>query len=268
MTNSCVIHASPRLGFGLVGPRALSLSSAWEGSRGAGGGAEKVEGGGRLIRHGARAQSPPLDIMCLPAARTRTHHLPRVYVRVRALLCRPPKCIRSIIGFSLSYDTRSPDLPSRLPVQERAEICSGSRSAHARRGNGDDGPPSARNADREKIDGRHSTRVVRQFRSFRPRALEARGARKRARRHGALLTISRDCRSHPRSPPLVCHPTNSLSAARARGAKCVCDARARSHARLLHLSWDYYYLNGQGRVAAISLLPFLHFCLNIRLSFV
>lgn len=45
---------------------------------------------------------------------------------------------------------------------------------------------------------------------------EARGARKRARRHGALLTISRDCRSHPRSPPLVCHPTNSLSAARER----------------------------------------------------
>lgn len=30
---------------------------------------EEAEGGGRLIRHGARAQSPPLDIMCLPATR-------------------------------------------------------------------------------------------------------------------------------------------------------------------------------------------------------
>lgn len=39
-----------------------------------------------MIRHGARAQSPPLDIMCLPAARTRTHHLPRVCAR-RACAC-------------------------------------------------------------------------------------------------------------------------------------------------------------------------------------
>lgn len=55
-------------------------------------------------------------------------------------------------------------------------------------------------------ENRHGTRVVRR----------ARRARKRARRYGALLNISRDCRSHPRSPPLVCHPTNSLSAARER----------------------------------------------------
>jgi len=81
MTNSRVIHASSRLGFGLVEPRADGSLTLWlgEDSRGeARGDAEEVEGGGRLIRHGARAQSPPLDIMCLPAARTRTHHLPRV----------------------------------------------------------------------------------------------------------------------------------------------------------------------------------------------
>jgi len=110
------------MGFGLVGPGAddsltLRLGGVVEEKQEE---AEKVEGGGRLIRHGARAQSPPLDIMCLPVARTRTHHLPRIYVRdmrvrVRALLCRPPKCIRSIIGFSLSYDTR-PDLPCWPPM--------------------------------------------------------------------------------------------------------------------------------------------------------
>lgn len=44
-----------------VAPASLfSLGASSPRSRG-------VEGGGRLIRHGARAQSPPLDIMCLPA---------------------------------------------------------------------------------------------------------------------------------------------------------------------------------------------------------
>lgn len=38
--------------------------------------------------------------------------------------------------------------------------------------------------------------------------------RERERRHGAVLTICRAMRSHPRSPTLVCHPTNSLSAGR------------------------------------------------------
>lgn len=54
------LRVPPRLLF-LPPPRASSPRS-----RG-------VEGGGRLIRHGARAQSPPLDIMCLPATHTRTH---------------------------------------------------------------------------------------------------------------------------------------------------------------------------------------------------
>lgn len=75
--------------------------------------AQGVEGGGRLIRHGARAQSPPLDIMCLPAARIYARLCLRV--SARALLRRPPKCIRSAAGFSLSlslshsvsYDTCS-----------------------------------------------------------------------------------------------------------------------------------------------------------------
>lgn len=35
--------------------------------------ARATEGGGRLIRHGARAQSPPLDIMCLLVRIYETH---------------------------------------------------------------------------------------------------------------------------------------------------------------------------------------------------
>jgi len=70
-----------------------------------------------------------------------------------------------------------------------------------------------------KIDGGEiygSRRVSLGFAFGLEREESARRARKRARRHGALLTISRGHRSHPRSPPLVCHPTNSLSAARER----------------------------------------------------
>jgi hypothetical protein len=61
----------------------------------------------------------------------------------------------------------------------------------------------------------------------------------RARRHGALLTISRGCRSHPRSPPLVCHPTNSLSC-RARGAReepSACETRVHASARASSVSF-------------------------------
>lgn len=99
MTNSCVIHAT--LEFRLAGTKGwrLSCSSAWR--RGVMEEEEEAEGGGRLIRHGARAQSPPLDIMCLAAT--------RMCMRVLALLCRPSKSIRflslylslSITGFSL-----------------------------------------------------------------------------------------------------------------------------------------------------------------------
>lgn len=64
----------PSLSLSRVPPRFLSLAlptlppprASSPRSRG-------VEGGGRLIRHGARAQSPPLDIMCLPDTHTRTH---------------------------------------------------------------------------------------------------------------------------------------------------------------------------------------------------
>lgn len=188
-----------------------------------------------MIRHGARAQSPPLDIMCLPAARTRTHHLPRVCVRARALLCRPPKCIRSIIEFSLSYDARVPIYRAADGIGTSIEICGGSRSAHARRGSGEpSGPPFARNADQEKIDGRHGTRVVRQFRSFRPRGPRheeresARGDTARCSPFPATAEAT-----HVARRSFVIRQIAFLP--RARGAKCVCDARTRSHARLLHL---------------------------------
>jgi len=197
-----------------------------------------------LIRHGARAQSPPLDIMCLPAARTHTHHFPRTYT-LRACACTSvtvpatemyPLCNRVLS--ELRYSSRSIVLVADVgtsPNLQRFTL----------------GPHSERKSQRWFLfpHAMHGSRENRRytvltvhvsFVSFArfPLGLEARGVRKRARRHGALLTISRDCRSHPRSPPLVCHPTNSLSAflPRAREAKCVCDACIRSRAHLLHLA--------------------------------
>ncbi|KYM80213.1 hypothetical protein ALC53_09307 [Atta colombica] len=148
------------LGFGLVGPRAdgsLTLQLG-KGSRGrVGGGAEEVEGGGRLIRHGARAQSPPLDIMCLPAARTHTHHFPRTYT-LRACACTSvtvpatemyPLCNRVLS--ELRYSSRSIVLVADVGT---SRICSGSRLVHTRRGNRNDGS-SFRTlcTAQEKIDG-------------------------------------------------------------------------------------------------------------------
>lgn len=167
----------------MVGPRAddsLTLRLG-KGSRGGvGGGAEEVEGGGRLIRHGARAQSPPLDIMCLPAARTRTHHLPRMCTRracARASVTVPatemyPLCNRVLS--ELRYSSQSTVLAADVGTShEFAE-----RRFTLGEELGDDGPLSACYADQEKIDDTRY-RVHVSFVSFARFALgpEARGSR-------------------------------------------------------------------------------------------
>lgn len=218
-----------------------------------------------MIRHGARAQSPPLDIMCLPVARTRTHRLPRVCARASVTVHRPPKCIRSIIGFSLSYSSRSTVLAA--DVETSPNLRRFTLGPRLERKSLDDGPLSARHADREKMNGtRYTCRSSVSL--FSPSGPRARGARKRARRHGALLTISRDCRSHPRSPPLVCHPTNSLSAARERSqvrvrraytlSRAPRSSRAGALVRLL-LSQRSGPRRRRLRRARFEILPFLYF---------
>lgn len=83
--------------------------------------------------------------------------------------------------------------------------------------------------------------------------------------HGAVLTICRARRSHPRSPTLVCHPTNSLSAGRVtrdESSTCVdttCTRLARARIREIIIILTGRYLSRRNR-NTLSFLPFFLSC--------
>lgn len=80
-----------------------------------------------------------------------------------------------------------------------------------------------------------------------------------------MLTICRARRSHPRSPTLVCHPTNSLSAGRVtrdESSTCVdttCTRLARARIREIIIILTGRYLSRRNR-NTLSFLPFFLSC--------
>lgn len=231
------------LGFQLGGTKSwrLSHSSAWGGSRGgAGRDAEEVEGGGRLIRHGARAQSPPLDIMCLPAARTRTHHLSRVCTRracARASVTVPatemyPLCNRVLS--ELRYSCRSTVLAADVGT-----------SPNLRRFTLGEEITTTRRSSFRTLRGSRENRRYMVHVSFVSFAHFALGPETRSTKHEERESARGDtarCSPFPATAEATHVARRSFVIRqiaflpRARGAKCVCDARTHCHARLVHLT--------------------------------
>lgn len=150
-------------------------------------------------------------------------------MRVLALLCRPPKCIR-FLSLSVSLYNRVLSLwATILALIYRAGRDEGRIRICGEFANSSTYDQRSRRRSREKLTGNiRSRRVSRRF-AFRLERESARGDTARCSPFPAATEAT-----HVARRSFVIRQIAFLP--RARGAKCVCDARTRFRARLVHLS--------------------------------